>query len=69
MIGLPQHIAIGYLRQSEDMAIFEFFDPAGPTGDRDGVRELRKWCEHKLPKQIRRTVEFHQGKETRTQGY
>merc|ERR1719419_27465 len=60
MIGLPQHIAIGYLRQSEDMAIFEFFDPAGPTGDRDGVRELRKWCEHKLPKQIRRNVEFHQ---------
>ena len=60
MIGLPQHIAIGYLRLSDDMAIFEFFDPAGPTGDREGVKELRKWCEKKLPKQIKRSVEFHQ---------
>merc|ERR1712212_1398262 len=60
MIGLPQHIAIGYLRISNDCAMFEFFDPAGPTGDREGVKELKKWAEKKLPKRINRPVQFHQ---------
>jgi len=60
MIGLPQHIAIGYLRISNDCAMFEFFDPAGPTGDREGVKELKKWAEKKLPKRIGRPVQFHQ---------
>lgn len=60
MIGLPQHIAIGYLRVSNDMAMFEFFDPAGPTGDREGVKELKKWAEKKLPKRIGKPVQFHQ---------
>ena len=60
MIGLPQHIAIGYLRISHDCAMFEFFDPAGPTGDREGVKELKKWAEKKLPKRIGRPVQFHQ---------
>lgn len=61
MIGLPQHIAIGFLRfVGEDQAVFEFFDPAGPTGDREGVRELRKWVEQDLPRRIGKPVEFHQ---------
>ena len=75
MIGLPQHIAIGFLRFiNEEQAVFEFFDPAGPTGDREGVRELRylfnyrflskftfrKWVEHDLPRRIGKPVEFHQ---------
>jgi len=60
MIGLPQHIAIGYLRVSNDMAMLEFFDPAGPTGDREGVKELKKWAEKKLPKRIGKPVQFHQ---------
>lgn len=76
MIGLPQHIAIGFLRfVNADQAVFEFFDPAGPTGDREGVRELRwaqnallasikrihrKWVETDLPRRIGLPVEFHQ---------
>jgi hypothetical protein len=60
MVGLPQHIAIGYLRISSDMAMFEFFDPAGPTGDKEGVKELKKWTEKKLPKRIGKPVQFHQ---------
>lgn len=43
VIGLPQHITVACCREFSDHVCFEFFDPAGSSGDNDSVKAVREW--------------------------
>jgi len=43
VIGLPQHITVACCREFSDHVIFEFFDPAGSSGDTESVKAVREW--------------------------
>jgi len=45
IIGLPQHITIACVREHADHIIFEYFDPAGPSGDTQSHRAVRQWAD------------------------
>jgi len=45
VIGLPQHITIACVREFSDHVVFEFFDPAGASGDNNSVKAVKEWTQ------------------------
>lgn len=45
VIGLPQHITIACCREFSDHVVFEFFDPAGASGDNNSVKAVKEWTQ------------------------
>jgi len=45
VIGLPQHITIACVREFSDHVVFEFFDPAGASGDTNSVKAVKEWTQ------------------------
>ena len=48
VIGLPQHITVACCREFSDHVIFEFFDPAGSSGDNESIKAVREWTKSYL---------------------
>ena len=53
VIGLPQHITVACCREFSDHVIFEFFDPAGSSGDGESIKAVREWTKTYLKDKYR----------------
>jgi len=58
IIGMPQHIAISICREYADHAIFEFVDPAGPSGDSYTTRVVKQWTQSYLMNKLDKPIHF-----------
>lgn len=60
LIGLPQHITVAYIKETSDLIIVEYLDPAGPSGDKRGAEEVEMWMHNYFDATVQKPVKFYQ---------